>query len=619
MWNDRDLTAIRAPLDPAIANEWLVVGHSGDAVAGSVLRRRLLERDVDISRDRSGRPTASVVDGTHLPCAVRDHCGFLFVCIGDMPKSLFALPEFDAPGRRFVYMGAIGIHTGALRVVENFLDMAHFPFVHAHILGSEEATEVVDYQVEFDQNGELWARGCKFLQPLASAASEGAANIDYVYRVVNPFSPLLYKAPAGQAAKVDIIFLFVQPTQEDACVVHFAISLFDDSSSAGEITAFQQTILGQDKPILESHVYKRLPLDARIEVPSRADAGSTAYRRWLRQIGLRWGVEPMSAAGPVRLALQVTDRRGAADDVVAFTLRSQTEGPLPPMTPGSHLDVHLPNGLTRQYSLCDGPNDDGAYTIAVKREPDSRGGSAAMHDIVQTGTMLSVSLPKNNFALEQQAGYSLLIAGGIGITPLLSMARHLAARDARFHLHYFCRTLAHAAFRSVLEAELAGRFTLHVGLTPEETGRTLRSLLDSEASEVGETTHAYACGPGPLMQLVEATGRSCGWPSDRMHFEYFRAVAPVQTGGVPFQLTLARTGRTVLVPADRSIVEVLRSIDVAVDTNCEQGVCGTCICTVVDGTPEHRDQYLSAGERAANLQMLPCVSRSATQTLVLDL
>ncbi|VTU38838.1 Phthalate 4,5-dioxygenase oxygenase reductase subunit [Variovorax sp. PBS-H4] len=609
-------TDLQDALDPALADDWFAVAAGSDAVAsGPPLRRRLLDREIEVRRDARGALCARITDAASAPCVARDHCGCIFVCLGDAPRPLFALDEFEAPGRRFVYMGAIGVHTGGLRVVENFLDMAHFPFVHAHILGTEEATEVRAYDVELDARGELWARGCKFVQPMASAASEGPADIDYVYRVVNPFSPLLYKAPAGRPGEADIIFLFVQPTQEDACTVHFAISLLDAAHSAGEITAFQQTILGQDKPILENHVYKRLPLDARLEVPSRADAGSSAYRRWLRSIGLRWGVEPMAATAPARLVVEVAAKRKVAEGVASFTLRSPTGGPLPPMTPGAHLDVHLPGGLIRQYSLCNGPDDDGCYTIAVKREEASRGGSAAMHDQVEPGDLLQVGLPKNNFALDSAAGHTLLIAGGIGITPLLAMARHLAARGDDFHLHCFCRSAAHAAFGAELEREFANRWTLHAALSPDATREAIERVLGASDA----ATHAYTCGPLPLMQLVASVGAAWGWPPERMHFEYFKAARPVAAGGTPFELTLARSGRTVQVPAERSIVEVLRSIDVAIDTNCEQGVCGTCLCTVIDGLPEHRDQYLSAAEKAGNTQMLPCVSRARSATLVLDL
>jgi len=604
-------------IDPAIANDWFAVAQCADVPDGQAAQRRLLQREVEIRRDAVSRLTATVAGDAHAPCAVREHCGHLFVCLGPEPKPLFELPEFDQPGRRFLYMGAIGIHTGGLRVVENFLDMAHFPFVHAHILGSEDATEVRPYEVELDARNELWARGCKFVQPMASAASDGAADVDYVYRVVNPFSPLLYKAPAGHVGGSDVIFLFVQPTEEDQCTVHFSISLFDGASSASEILAFQQTILGQDKPILENHVYKRLPLDARVEVPSQADAGSSTFRRWLRQIGLRWGVEPPLDSAPEALQLVVTDKRALTDDIVALTLRSPACGPLLPTTPGAHLDLHLPGGLVRQYSLCNGGSDedDGTYAIAVKREPQSRGGSRAVHESIRVGDLLRVGMPKNNFRQVRTATRSLLIAGGIGITPLISMARDLQARAQDFHLHYFCRSDTQVAFREELDRELPGRWTLHAGLMPDATQAHVDALLQAADS----ATHCYSCGPGPLMQLVKARAMGQGWPSDRLHFEYFKSAGPVDTRGAPFDLKLARSGRTVSVASGQSIVDVLRSIDIAIDTNCEQGVCGTCLCMVVDGTPDHRDQYLSSGEKASNLQMLPCVSRSRTPSLTIDL
>lgn len=605
-----------SPVDPAIANDWLAVGCHHDVLAnGAPLVRRLLSRNVEIIRDRGGALSGWVHGDPQAPCAVRDHCGCIFVCLGPMPKALFSLPEFDMPGRRFISMGAIGLHTGGLRVVENFLDMAHFPFVHAHILGSEAATEVREYQVELDAHQELWARGCKFIQPMAAAASEGAADVDYVYRVVNPFSPLLYKAPADASEQTDIIFLYVQPTEEDACVVHFAISLFDDTHSAGEITAFQQTILGQDKPILEAHVYKRLPLDARMEAPSRADAGSSAYRRWLRASNLQWGIEPPQPVISAPLHLMVTAKRRVADDVVALTLRSSTGGPLPPMTPGAHLDLHLPGGRIRQYSLCNGPSDESFYTLAVKREQISRGGSAAVHDTLRIGDRLSTSLPKNNFPLDVIASRRLLVAGGIGITPLLSMARHLSEKAELFHLHYFCRSVDHVAFGQELTDELGQRITLHLGYSPDQTRDCIQKLLASPRSG----THVYTCGPAPIMELVAQAAAAASWPAQQLHFEYFKTVAPVEITGSPFELTLARSQQRVQVPADKSIVDVLRSLDIAIETNCEQGVCGTCLCTVIEGVPDHRDQYLSHAEKATNMQMLPCVSRALTAHLTLDL
>lgn len=616
-------------IDPAVRNDWLAVSPAAAWAPGTRQHRRLLGHTVQVARRDDGSFEAWIeIDDTganpagRLVGQAREHCGLVFVCLGDQPKALFRLPEFDQPGRRFVYMGAFGIHSGGLRLVENFLDMAHFPFVHAHILGSEEATEVREYRVELDEHQELWARDCKFQQPLASAQSTGGADIDYAYRVVNPFTPMLYKweTPEGSSreaamSRADVIFLCVQPTDEDRSIAHFATSLFDDENSDARITAFQQTILAQDKPILENHVYKRLPLDPRLEVPARSDASSSAFRRWLRELGLTWGVEPMRAEAPPRLTLRVAAKVAVAQDIVALHLRSASGGPLPAASAGAHLDVHLPNGMIRQYSLCNAAVQANEYVIAVKREHPSRGGSVAVHDGIEVGATVAVGLPKNNFRLAPAVDEAVLIAGGIGITPILAMARDLSARGRTVRLDYFCRGSEQVAFREELTDLLGDRLTLHLGLDPAGTEQALRRVL----AAAGPKAHAYACGPAPLMACVERLGAGAGWPAQRLHFEHFRRSTPLATGGTAFEVELARSGRRVTVPADASIVDALRGIDVHLPTSCEQGVCGTCLCTVVDGDPDHRDQYLSAQEKASNQQLLPCVSRARSAVLVLDL
>ena len=181
------------PIDPAIAADWLAIGDSLGLAPGTSRRTRLLGHELHVRRQPDGALEAWFEAEPARPCHATDHCGFILLCLGDEPKPLFELAAFANPARRFLYMGGFGIHSGPLRVVENFLDMAHFPFVHAHILGSEEATEVRGYEVELDARRELWARDCKFIQPLASADAKGGADVDYVYRVVNPFSPMLYK------------------------------------------------------------------------------------------------------------------------------------------------------------------------------------------------------------------------------------------------------------------------------------------------------------------------------------------------------------------------------------------------------------------------------------------
>lgn len=281
-------------VDHVLHNEWFAVKNSSDLTAGSGFTTILLEQTLVVTRHLDGTlggssPTCS------LPVNCLDRYGHVWASFGNAPREMFELPEFDQPGRRYLYMGAIGLHANGLRVVENFLDMAHFPYVHTDILGSEPQTEVSDYKTELRADtSEIWALGCEFVQPRAAASSKQPKQVDYVYRVANAFTPMLYKTSDSRDGEMDLIFLFVQPQTPTRSILHFSIALFDDVSSDTAITSFQQLILGQDKPILENHHPQLIPIDATLEVPSRADAASAVYRRWLRDSGLKFGLQARS-------------------------------------------------------------------------------------------------------------------------------------------------------------------------------------------------------------------------------------------------------------------------------------------------------------------------------------
>lgn len=315
---------------------------------------------------------------------------------------------------------------------------------------------------------------------------------------------------------------------------------------------------------------------------------------------------------PVRVIKVVRE----AADVLSFTLAAAEGGPLPSFTPGAHIDVQITPGLTRQYSLCNGPETLDSYEIAVKKEVESRGGSAAMHLHVREGDILHVSEPRNSFPLDTAAKYCLLLAGGIGVTPLLSMARHLQAAQANFHLHYFGRSRDHLAFHDLFSSGALQRdATLHYAFSPEE----LEVFLDGLLIERPEGAQVYVCGPAPFMVLVEKVA-SRTWPSNAIRLEHFKAVPELQgSANAAFEVVLARSGKTVAVPADKTIVEALQAQGIRVDTSCEQGVCGTCVVDVLDGSPDHRDRYLSAKEKACGTQIVTCVSRAKSPVLVLDL
>lgn len=317
--------------------------------------------------------------------------------------------------------------------------------------------------------------------------------------------------------------------------------------------------------------------------------------------------------------LQVQVRRIVQEtpEVRSFELAGVGEQLLPAFSAGAHIDVHLPGDVVRQYSLCNGPQDTDAYVIGVKREPASRGGSSALHDQVRVGDMLQVSAPRNNFALALQAKHHLLLGAGIGITPLLSMARHLAAEGASFELHDFVRSEALAAFMDPLQQpSFAGRVHFHLGLDAAAVQTTLERIL----AERGEGSHLYLCGPRPFMEAVRACAASKGWPAEAVHFEYFNAdeallAAPKDS----FKVRLARSGGEFTVPADQSIVQVLSLQGIEIYTSCEQGVCGTCVTPVLEGMPDHRDSFLTDDEKRCGDRLMPCVSRSCSNVLVLDL
>jgi vanillate monooxygenase ferredoxin subunit len=304
------------------------------------------------------------------------------------------------------------------------------------------------------------------------------------------------------------------------------------------------------------------------------------------------------------------------EDVRVFELQSADGSSLPPFTPGAHIDVHLSAGLVRQYSLCNGPSDVSRYIIGVKRETASRGGSSALHEKVREGDVLKVSGPRNNFELRDTAAHYMLVAGGIGVTPMLSMARHLLERGASFELHYFARSIALTPFHAALSTpEFAGRVDFHYALAPDAVRAKLRKML----WERKPNAHLYLCGPRPFMDTVQEVA-SATWPPDAVHLEYFSADADALAAPrESFTVKLARSGGEYVIPEEQSVAQALAQYGIYLDVSCEQGVCGTCLTGVLAGEPDHRDSFLSDEERRSCDKMMPCVSRSRSEVLILDL
>ncbi len=326
---------------------------------------------------------------------------------------------------------------------------------------------------------------------------------------------------------------------------------------------------------------------------------------------------PQSAlvnAGADTLNLRVQSVRYEAESIHAFELVDPGGALLPEVTAGSHLDVHLGSGLMRSYSLTGNPLDRRRWMLGVLREAKGQGGSRAMHEQVKVGQILTVGLPRNAFPLAGDATHSVLLAGGIGITPLKAMAHTLKAQGASFELHYCARTPEHAAFKEELQGLVApGQLHFHHDQGDPAKGLDLAALLKQPAPG----THVYFCGPAGFMKAcADATAH---WASGTVHSEHFKAPEP-KVSDMPagsFQVNLARTGITVQVGADQTIVRAIELAGHRVPTSCLSGLCGACKTPYLEGDVEHNDYILSDEEKTHCMTV--CVSRSRGPLLVLDI
>ncbi len=318
--------------------------------------------------------------------------------------------------------------------------------------------------------------------------------------------------------------------------------------------------------------------------------------------------------------VRVDSVRDEAHGVRSFSVSRLDGRPFDHYEPGAHIDVTGPSGVTRQYSLCGDPDHRETHLFAVKREDASRGGSRSLHDEVTVGSQLTIGAPRNLFQLAPGAEEHVLIAAGIGVTPLLSMTYRLLKQRQPFVLHYFARSAEHAAFLPLLSrAPFSEYVKLHFGVERDRLDAVLGDCL----ADARDGTHIYTCGPSAFMERVVAIGET-RVQSQAIHLERF-AAEPASTTSAEsatldtFDVRIASSGATVRVDRNTTIVAALASIGIEVDTSCGEGVCGTCMVDVVSGTPEHRDHCLSKAERASGKVICCCISRAASPVLVLDL
>ena len=315
------------------------------------------------------------------------------------------------------------------------------------------------------------------------------------------------------------------------------------------------------------------------------------------------------------MEVRIASRSVAALDIVALELAPVAGSTLPAFTAGAHVDVEVQPGLLRQYSLCNDPAERHRYVIGVLRDPNSRGGSVAVHERLVVGQTVRISAPRNHFALVPAQRY-VLLAGGIGVTPLLAMAEQLTRDGAAFELHYCSRSAERTAFAERL-ARSAFADRVHLHRDDGDPQQRLNLQADLPAPDLH--THLYVCGPRGFIDFVCGQAQALGWGAAQIHVEHF--AAPAAGGGEdrPFEVRLQRRGVTVAVAAGCSVVRALQAQGIALPVACEAGVCGTCLTRVLEGVPDHRDTYLTDEEKLQNDQFLPCCSRARSERLVLDL
>ena len=318
----------------------------------------------------------------------------------------------------------------------------------------------------------------------------------------------------------------------------------------------------------------------------------------------------------IPLTLTVRQREDDAGDIMRLHLVSEDDAPLPAFTAGAHIDILVPGTsppVWRQYSLCSDAADRNQYEIGILKDPASRGGSKTLHELIRTGATLQVEGPRNLVPLEESATHSILFGGGIGITPMLAMAKRLHALGKDFTLHYCTRTEANTAFRADLEA---APFHDRVRFHHDDGQPAQRLNLEQDLPAAADATHIYVCGPSGFMDWVIASAEARGYGSGRIHREYFSA--EIDQSGEIFEVEARASGVTVTVGPQDSIAKALARVGIKIPVKCEEGVCGTCLTPVLEGLPDHRDKFLTDEERAANEDICACCSRALTARLVLD-
>lgn len=311
--------------------------------------------------------------------------------------------------------------------------------------------------------------------------------------------------------------------------------------------------------------------------------------------------------------VQIKSIHDLTPSIRSYELVAEDGCELPMFTAGSHIEIILENGLTRQYSLSNCDSERNHYVIGVLNDLHSRGGSSFIHDQLKIGDRVHISEPRNLFPIHQNTNQAILFAGGIGITPILSMAYNLKRRNISFKLYYFVKDELSIAFREILNKDFSEEIHFHI-----DGDSNQHINIDAVLSTPLLNEHLYVCGPNGFMDFIFKTAEKYQWLSDHLHKEHFSANID-ESDNTDFSIKIASTGQLIAIAADESVTEALEKNGFSIPVSCEQGICGTCLTNVLEGESEHRDMLLTDEERASNKLFTPCCSRSKSKILVLDL
>jgi len=315
-----------------------------------------------------------------------------------------------------------------------------------------------------------------------------------------------------------------------------------------------------------------------------------------------------------RFPALIRSRTVIARDIVCLEIAPATGNAFLPFTAGAHVDVFVGDGLVRQYSISNDPADSSYYRLAIQKEAQSRGGSRAIHERFKAGDIIQIGVPRNNFQLADDDTRVVLVAGGIGITPILSMAYRLAAKGIDFSLHLCARSIERAAFLDEIASSPFGS-SLHLHL--DDAGPDQRFNPEDAFSSVTPTTAVYVCGPRGFMDFVTSAAQRMAVRPERIHTESFGAA--VVDGEDEFEVVAARSGKVLRVRHDKSIAETLEEAGLRPLLSCEQGICGTCLTRVISGEVDHRDTFQTQLEKSSGSRIAICCSRARSRQLVLDI